>query len=200
MTDVIDLVTDDEESVVVLDNNNAVAPIPQEFFFARSGKPLVWRRHVVYHGWNRAGNFWRRGVNPNSPETAVFRDFITSCLLMQYGVSANSFPIFGTMAVYLELVFYRPLPLKFFVGGNRNNALKEGAVLASQNKRPDVDNMTKFILDGLEGIFYDNDSRVAKVVATKCNDLDPPYEGSTTILVRSFRPSDLPHVQQRLLN
>ena len=59
-------------------------------------------------------------------------------------------------------------------------------------KRPDIDNLTKFILDGLEGIFFKDDSTVVKIMATKAYHLRPPYEGVYSFKIHPLHPSDCP--------
>ena len=58
-----------------------------------------------------------------------------------------------------------------------------GGSLIHDLKRPDVDNMTKYILDSLEGIMYANDDQVVRILTTKFVDTSFPYNGKTVVNV-----------------
>ena len=118
----------------------------------------------------------------NKEHTNRFRSSIREKLRQAYNVSAKDFPLFGKTPLYIEMEFKFSLPKKFFVGGNRKNAMKADLKDIRCTKRPDVDNLTKFILDGLEGIFFKDDSTVVKIMASKSYHLMPPYEGEYSAL------------------
>jgi len=61
-------------------------------------------------------------------------------------------------AVHLRVNIYRKIP------NNERNIIEKGDYYT---KRPDIDNLQKFIFDSLDGLFYDDDSQVCNVQACK---------------------------------
>ena len=57
-------------------------------------------------------------------------------------------------------------------------------------KRPDADNLQKFVLDALEGIAYEDDAQVVSIAVKKVLDTEPPFEGRTYICFRQANSSD----------
>ena len=57
-------------------------------------------------------------------------------------------------------------------------------------KRPDIDNLGKFILDALQGIAYEDDAQVVSVAMKKVLDTNPPFEGRTYISFRAVNNLD----------
>ena len=57
---------------------------------------------------------------------------------------------------------------------------------------PDVDNLSKFVLDALQGLIYDQDNQVVKCTATKVVDAKPPHNGKIFISVRPANTDDFP--------
>ena len=92
------------------------------------------------------------------------------------------YPIFVEEPVRMELTFYRPLPLRYFVSNDREKGLKpkhrEGSVL-SDCCVPDVDNLVKFVLDAMNGIAHSDDKQVVTIIAKKRLDMNYPYTGRT---------------------
>jgi Holliday junction resolvase RusA-like endonuclease len=48
-------------------------------------------------------------------------------------------------------------------------------------KKPDVDNLAKFVLDALTGLLYRDDEQVVKLSAIKLIDTEEPFGGRTVI-------------------
>ena len=249
--EVIDLLTDDEDSVLVLEN--AIAPVhnphhmdverndeeededildvydaPPEFLvpgpppgednvgppngqllfgngnhteytndfvFSYMGRPVPCRRPQFITRFLN-GVLRRNVVSQNKQETLHFRNNVRVCLGIRYGLEPEDFPIFGDAPTCIELQFHMPLPNYFFVGSNRSNPLKLG-MLELQNtpvvKRPDLDNLVKFVVDALQGIFYKDDKSVVKITASKCLHLEDPYNGCTFLKIRQAGPRDMPY-------
>jgi Holliday junction resolvase RusA-like endonuclease len=58
---------------------------------------------------------------------------------------------------------------------------------------PDIDNLTKFVLDVLTGIVYKDDKQVAKTVELKMWDHLAPHNGRTLIFFKALdEEKDLP--------
>jgi len=66
-------------------------------------------------------------------------------------------------AVVVNIIFGLPMP--------KSASLKKKAEMASGRikhiKKPDIDNLTKAVLDGLNGIAWDDDSQVIRICAGK---------------------------------
>lgn len=57
-------------------------------------------------------------------------------------------------------------------------------------KRVDVDNLSKFIMDAMNGVVYSDDCQVHILIATKVHDNREACLGRTVVTVRTFRPND----------
>ena len=214
MDEVIDLMSDedDEDSVLVvvppppvLDNacdyfQGNFIPVFQHFGFVLPGKPESWSRPKVFTRVLGNNAYKMNAVNINKEKTKRIRDFVNQGLVagQQEGMLFGSppQPIFATAPVHLELEFHWPLANYFFVGSNRSNPLRDNIEELKEvpaNRRPDIDNLAKLVIDALEGIFYADDKQVVKITASKCLDLEPPHDGRTVIKIRMAGPNDMPH-------
>ncbi len=105
---------------------------------------------------------------------------------------------FGDMPVHLELTFHMALPNKAFINEDRNRELKESWLCRFQTKthactkRPDLDNMVKFVKDALEGMLYHDDKQVVSCHAVKVWDLEHPHTGRTEIQAKLATSADMP--------
>jgi Holliday junction resolvase RusA-like endonuclease len=108
--------------------------------------------------------------------------------------------VYKDLPVSVELIFARKLPNKCFVNDDRNRELKQQVMAAFQQNRvadrstPDVDNLSKFVLDALQGLIYDEDNQVVKCTATKVVDSKPPHNGRIFFSVRPANTQDFPPV------
>ncbi len=66
----------------------------------------------------------------------------------------------------MKLVFYCEYLSLHHVGGNKNKPLKS-PVPQHHIKTPDIDNLIKFVLDALNGYYYDDDKQIWKIEAEK---------------------------------
>ena len=64
------------------------------------------------------------------------------------------------------LSFYMPRPKAHYGTGKNSQILKKSAPEAHSSK-PDIDNMIKFVLDSLNGIYFKDDSQVFIITAKK---------------------------------
>ena len=77
----------------------------------------------------------------------------------------NNIPIFGSnQPVVVNIKFFMRRPNTHFKGKDKQNALRAGMPLAHVVV-PDLDNMVKFVLDGMNELVYQDDKQVAKLVA-----------------------------------
>lgn len=106
--------------------------------FCVRGKPLPQQRDRFGYNGNR--------YNPSKPLQEAFAKAVREFFLSQGGV-----PHFGNTLIGVTASFYLPTPKN--QGSIKNTA--------------DVDNLCKFILDSLNGILYNDDGQVVRLVAEK---------------------------------
>jgi Holliday junction resolvase RusA-like endonuclease len=123
-------------------------PYCKRFFIA--GRPEGLKRHRTYR--------LRSGANVNvDPSSAAKCDFLT----LAHQNSPES-PITRAVSVTLEFVF--PRPKAHFDSKGR---IKERMYQARYTKKPDVDNLVKFVCDSLNGVYWHDDSLIYHVTASK---------------------------------
>ena len=102
--------------------------------------------------------------------------------------SISHFPLYPSEPVSIKVWFCRKPPLTCFV--NKDRTRPKGDLLKAQlgltkpvaiTIKPDDDNMLKFVLDAMKSVAWTDDSQVAKILAYKCYDSTPPFEGRTLI-------------------
>lgn len=90
-------------------------------------------------------------------ETTEYQTYVSTEYMKQHG------EMFTDAAVDLNVIFYmsigRSLPER------EKRAIRLG--LKRPLKRPDLDNLIKIIMDGLNGVAYDDDKQVVKIIAEK---------------------------------
>ena len=69
-------------------------------------------------------------------------------------------------AIELNAIFYMPRPKGHFGSGRNEGKLKSSAP-NYHTKKPDLDNMLKFIKDALNGIYWKDDSQIYRLGDTK---------------------------------
>jgi Holliday junction resolvase RusA-like endonuclease len=72
--------------------------------------------------------------------------------------------------IYIDLTFYLPIPLSI---GRVKRELLEGK---PHDKKPDRDNLEKFIFDALRGVLYTDDAQIADGIVRKIYSLEPRTE------------------------
>ena len=73
--------------------------------------------------------------------------------------------------IAINLVFGMPIPKS--TPKSRRQAMFEGII--KHTKRPDVDNLTKAVLDALNGVAWEDDSQIVRLTATKEYSGEEPY-------------------------
>jgi len=71
--------------------------------------------------------------------------------------------------VSLDLIFYMPIPKSF--SAIKKRQMKNGII--AHSKKPDIDNLQKFILDCLNSIVFADDSQIAEIRAKKIYSSNP---------------------------
>ena len=139
-------------------------------------KPLPRMRH------------WRNGFwNPAGEAMSAFRvQTLMQNPACNYGV------VFGRgVAVVVTIHFYMRRPNSDFRRGDRFGGLRD-MVARFRPIRPDIDNLAKFVLDGLNGLVYTDDSQVVKLVLYKLMDSEGQCNGRTVVEVSLFNNWEFP--------
>ena len=94
-------------------------------------------------------------------------------------------PIYQNQAIEVDITFYMKRPLSHFVNRDRSNDLKakHSCAYTPHVSTPDLDNMTKFVLDALTGFAYPDDKVVYKISVCKIYDTVGECLGRTKISV-----------------
>ena len=78
----------------------------------------------------------------------------------------------------MQLTFEFKRPASHYVGGNR--AGNERADVAQFPYHPDIDNLSKFVLDAIEDVMCNNDGNIVELFAKKCTHPLLPAMGGFT--------------------
>ena len=109
------------------------------------GDPIALKRHR--HFKTKTGNIVN--VDPNSDDKLSFAD----------AVQRHAPKEVPTCPVKMSMTFAFTRPKSHF-GTGRNEGKLKGSAPQYHTKRPDLDNLVKFVKDSLNGIFWKDDSQV----------------------------------------
>jgi len=112
------------------------------------GNPIALKRH----------RYTKTGISYD-PSKNDKMDFLAKCLN-----NRPPKPLKG--AISMKLGFYFVRPKSHFGTGKNAGRLKESAPMF-HNKKPDLDNLVKFVVDSLNGIFYEDDRQINNLLAYK---------------------------------
>jgi Holliday junction resolvase RusA-like endonuclease len=88
--------------------------------------------------------------------------------------------------ITVHITFYMRRPNQDFRGRIRGyGRLKTTASIVTPCK-PDIDNLSKFVLDSLKGVAYADDSQVVKLVLCKVMDSEGECNGATKVEIKRF--------------
>ena len=105
--------------------------------------------------------------------------------MTNYGVLFKS-----GIPVSLTVKCYMRRPNTDFKKGSRVAAMLKKVTGGSVRPiRPDIDNLAKFVLDGLNGLAYHDDRQVVKLVIYKLMDNEGDCSGRTVIEVTEYADS-----------
>ena len=136
--------------------------------FSIGGEPQAQKRHrhrVV------SGNGRKPFATTYDPCSKAKRDF--ALLASQY---APNKPMEGPLA--LQLYCYMPYA-KTHMGSGRNAGKPKPSAPEYHTKTPDVDNLAKFVMDALTGLFWKDDSQIIHCTVVKSYSTDP----KTTVFI-----------------
>jgi Holliday junction resolvase RusA-like endonuclease len=134
--------------------------------FTVYGNPKALKRHRTYTK-DRKGNALKfaRQVDPSAGDKA---DFLAMALQHKPDV-----PLEGPLL--LACTFYMQRPLGHYSIRKNGKHLKETAS-KWQTGKPDADNLAKFVMDSLNGIFWKDDSQICELASSKLYDETPRTE------------------------
>lgn len=126
-----------------------------------------------------------RRYNPKSPLLKKLRSNLWT-VAQQF--RDPKVPLFGKdMQLIVVLTFFLPRPRAHLKKNGEISTLRrpirEAFNMAFVKRRIDVDNLSKFILDAMNGPMYVDDSQVVRLVATKIYDDDDECTGRTSISI-----------------
>jgi Holliday junction resolvase RusA-like endonuclease len=161
-----------------------------------TGKPQAMPR-PVFMSWLRNSTLHRRVTNKKTKHVMAFRQLFLEAIRQQNVPGVDHLPLFKHEPVVLEVQFYRRIPSSAFRGGDRSRPFVGGRYNDRTNHpdvmRPDIDNLLKFVMDSLNGVLYNDDEQVVKLISYKMLDVEPPYEGRTVITFKELnRAGDFP--------
>ena len=148
------------------------------------GKPIALSRPRVSKG---------QIYSPDGNAIAAFRNAVKSSVVVPPSIQATTKPRKAKKgdesALYygVWVIFNMPRPKYHFVNNDEGRRVK--AHFSGNRfvgKRPDLDNMVKFILDALNGVAYQDDKSVVELHTIKKWANDENNLGSTSILVKKF--------------
>ncbi len=128
-----------------------------EISFVIYGNPKSQKRHRTYTR-GKGGRLlpFARNVDPSKTDKAD--------MLAQIIQHKPSEPWTGPVQLLVSWVFARPK--SHFRTGKHAGELRPDAPICC-DKKPDIDNLEKMLLDAMSGVFFLDDAQVASVVKTK---------------------------------
>ena len=124
--------------------------------FSIPGNP----KHQQRHRHVTTGKFTRT-YDPSAKGKADF--------LLQSKYYAPKSPILGD--IKLTVWFCMKRPKNHYGTGKNQHKLKSNAIY--HTKKPDIDNLVKFVMDSLNKVFWKDDSQVCSLIAVKIYDEKP---------------------------
>ena len=82
-------------------------------------------------------------------------------------------------------------PNSDFINNQRGLGRLQQNLPFSRSRVPDIDNLAKFALDGLNELIYEDDRQVVKLTVYKLLDNHGLCEGRTRIIITPFEEQDL---------
>jgi len=151
--------------------------------FKICGNPRPLQRH-------RTSRF--RTYNPSVKYQKSFQDALEK-LIATSGIAAINYPIFEeTEYLVMTIIFRMKRPKNHFVNNRPGpDRLKEKSPSQLSSIRSDVDNLTKFVLDSLNEVMYEDDRQITSIHATKILDNEDLCSGSVEVFIRSIGVEDV---------
>ena len=125
-----------------------------------NGNPIPQKRHRYRRTSNRIISY-----DPNSGDNQAFA--------MQLASKMTSKPFDEPLCV--EMIFYMKRPKNHFRTGKYSHKLKKG-IEEDHSKKPDVDNLVKFVMDSGNKIVWKDDCCISQLRTMKLYSLNPRTE------------------------
>ena len=145
--------------------------------FSIVGEPKSLARPVVGRSPGRTGRAWLRDPKGNKVAKERFRDEVRRQM---------ESPIFfgQDVPILVDISFHMVPPQYLFVNGDRTRGRFKADSSFKWPKKPDVDNLDKFVLDALQGLVFHNDSQVVQQRIQKTYDRNAPFSGRTEVSIK----------------
>ena len=88
--------------------------------------------------------------------------------------------------VSVDITFYMKRPLSEFKGGRREMGNLKSSIQSAFAKRPDIDNLVKFVLDACNKLIFHDEGQVVKLTAMKLSDNEGLCGGRTIVEVTEY--------------
>jgi Holliday junction resolvase RusA-like endonuclease len=132
------------------------------------GDPIPWKRVGINL---KTGAMYDRQHAEKEQYRWVFRD--------QY----KKEPV--TCSLKAKIIFKLPVP----AGTSRVKRSQMCAGMIPPNKKPDLDNLQKFVLDAMNGLIYRDDSQICEMTAIKTYSDTPGVDISLTPILEEVKPA-----------
>lgn len=151
------------------------------FEICGSPRPLQRHRTSRFHTYN-----------PSVKYQESFQDALKK-LMFDFHIESIDTPLFdATEYLEMTIIFRMKRPKSHFVNNKPGpGRLKEKAPSQLSSIRTDVDNLSKFVLDSMNGVMYEDDRQIISIHATKLLDNADLCDGSIEVYVRSIEIDDL---------
>jgi Holliday junction resolvase RusA-like endonuclease len=161
--------------------------------FKVRGNPRPLRRHRTSRG---------HMYNPSLKYQNSFQDVVEKLLFSRKGETSidQAFPLAAPIfsaeeSLVMTIIFRMKRPKNHFVNNKPGpERLKHGAPPQTSTIRTDVDNLTKFVLDSMNQVLYEDDRQIMSIHVTKLLDNDGVCGGSTEVYLRSIEEMDVDHI------
>ena len=156
---------------------------PSSLRFKICGNPRPLQRH-------RTSRF--RTYNPSEKYQKVFQDAFHE-LVAGFDTQGFNYPFFEEDEyLAMTIIFRMKRPKSHFVNSRPGpGRLKAKSPPQLSTIRSDVDNLTKFVLDSMNGVIYEDDRQITSIHATKILDNEDLCAGSIEVHVRSIDVDDV---------
>jgi Holliday junction resolvase RusA-like endonuclease len=123
-----------------------------------------------------------RHYNPATKKLKLFKQAVLAAI-PETGLGyiyPNGVPVTVTIICYMKR------PNSDFTNNQRGLGRLKSIIPLARPYVPDIDNLAKFVLDGLNRLVYEDDRQVVKLVACKLQDNDGECQGRTLITISAF--------------
>ncbi len=168
------------------DEEESTRKRPSSLRFKICGNPRPLQRH-------RTSRF--RTYNPSEKYQKVFQEAFHE-LVSGFDTKGLNYPFFDEEKyLAMTIIFRMKRPKNHFVNSRPGpGRLKAKSPPQLSTIRSDVDNLTKFVLDSMNGLIYEDDRQIISIHATKVLDNDDLCTGSIEVYVRSIDVDDVENI------